>query len=181
MRNQQATTNQKNSGKIKRRDETPVHKAQQSPRILAGLHLDWHMFHQEGSKGQPNYYKAQHCNPMEKHFSWISLAYYSLSRPLFPIKSLALTAHVSPWTIHFYFVSVHSVHLCKLRYSGHYSDPNVMIWDWLTIMKTWFELSNNCVSGESLTLWDLQVALMVKNPPVKAGDLRDTGSIPGLA
>ena len=173
MWNQQATTNQKNSGKIKRREEIPVHKAQQPPRILlAGLHLDWHMFHQEGSKGKPNYHKAQHCNPMAEHFSWVSLPYYSPSRPLFPIKSLALTAHVSPWTIHFYFVSVHSVHLCKLRYSGHHSDPKG---------KTWFELSNNCVSVEPLTLWDFQVALMVKNPPANAGDLRDTGSIPGLA
>ena len=26
----------------------------------------------------------------------------------------------------------------------------------------------------------LQVALVVKNPPAKAGDVRDTGSIPGL-
>ena len=26
----------------------------------------------------------------------------------------------------------------------------------------------------------LQVALMVKNPPASAGDVRDTGSIPGL-
>ena len=27
--------------------------------------------------------------------------------------------------------------------------------------------------------WDSQLALMVKNPPAKAGDMRDTGSISG--
>ena len=29
-------------------------------------------------------------------------------------------------------------------------------------------------------LWSSQVALVVKNPPVNAGAVRDTGSIPGL-
>ena len=31
----------------------------------------------------------------------------------------------------------------------------------------------------SLSLWASQVALMVKNPPASAGDIRDAGSIPG--
>ena len=29
-------------------------------------------------------------------------------------------------------------------------------------------------------LWASQVVLVVKNPPAKAGDIRDTGSVPGL-
>ena len=29
-------------------------------------------------------------------------------------------------------------------------------------------------------IWASQVALVVKNPPASAGDLRDVGSIPGL-
>ena len=32
----------------------------------------------------------------------------------------------------------------------------------------------------SYVLWASQVVLVVKNPPVNAGDLRDMGSIPGL-
>ena len=32
----------------------------------------------------------------------------------------------------------------------------------------------------SLDSWGSQVALVVKNPPVNAGDVRDAGSIPGL-
>ena len=32
----------------------------------------------------------------------------------------------------------------------------------------------------SLLLWASQVALVVKNPPAKAGDLREEGSVPGL-
>ena len=31
----------------------------------------------------------------------------------------------------------------------------------------------------SLTLWASQVAQLVRNPPAKAGDTGDTGSIPG--
>ena len=33
-------------------------------------------------------------------FSWVPLPYYSPPGCPFPIKSLALSAHVSPWTIH---------------------------------------------------------------------------------
>ena len=29
-------------------------------------------------------------------------------------------------------------------------------------------------------MWDSQVALVVKNPPANAGDVRDEGSVPGL-
>ena len=36
--------NQKNSGKVKRREKTPVHISYQPPRILLpGIHLDWAM------------------------------------------------------------------------------------------------------------------------------------------
>jgi len=41
-------------------------------------------------------------NPITiKLFSWVPLPYYSLLGCLFPIKSLALSAHVSLWIIHF--------------------------------------------------------------------------------
>ena len=36
-----------------------------------------------------------------KQFSWVPLPYCSPPGCPFPIKSLALSAHVSPWTIHF--------------------------------------------------------------------------------
>ena len=35
-------------------------------------------------------------------FSWVPLPYCSPPRCPLPIKSLALSAHVSPWTIHFW-------------------------------------------------------------------------------
>ena len=34
-------------------------------------------------------------------------------------------------------------------------------------------------SGMRLNHWTSQMALVVKNPPANAGDIRDTGSIPG--
>ena len=37
----------------------------------------------------------------QEQFSWVSLPYCSPPGCPFPIKSLALSAHVSPWTIHF--------------------------------------------------------------------------------
>ena len=36
-----------------------------------------------------------------EQFSWVPLSYCSPPRCPFPVKSLALSAHVSPWTIHF--------------------------------------------------------------------------------
>ena len=48
-------------------------------------------------------------NPITKNpetvaelFSWVPLPYCSSPRCPFPIKSLALSAHMSPWTIHFW-------------------------------------------------------------------------------
>ena len=38
---------------------------------------------------------------MAEQFSWVPLPYCSPPGHLFPIKSLALSAYVSPWTIHF--------------------------------------------------------------------------------
>ena len=34
--------------------------------------------------------------------------------------------------------------------------------------------------GNYIPVWASQVALVVKNPPVNAGDVSDMGSIPGL-
>ena len=36
------------------------------------------------------------------------------------------------------------------------------------------------VKKKKSTSWASQVALVVKNPPANAGDIRDAGSIPGL-
>ena len=36
-----------------------------------------------------------------EQFSWVPLPYCSLSGHPFPMNSLALSAHVSPWSIHF--------------------------------------------------------------------------------
>ena len=37
-----------------------------------------------------------------------------------------------------------------------------------------------CVCWGAGSIWELQVAPVVRNPPANAGDTRDVGSIPGL-
>ena len=48
-----------------------------------------------------HHHKTQDCKPCSRMFSWVPLPYCSPPRCPFPVKSLALSAHVSPWTIHF--------------------------------------------------------------------------------
>ena len=45
--------------------------------------------------------KLKTSSHVAEQFSWVPLPYYSLLGCPFPIKSLALSAHVSLWTIHF--------------------------------------------------------------------------------
>src|SRR5574337_212525 len=45
--------------------------------------------------------KPETASHVAEHFSWVPLPYCSPPGCPFPIKSLALSAHVSPQTIHF--------------------------------------------------------------------------------
>ena len=45
--------------------------------------------------------KPETASHLTEQFSWVPLPYCFPPRCLFPIKSLALSTHVSPWTIHF--------------------------------------------------------------------------------
>ena len=45
--------------------------------------------------------KTETVSHMAEQFSWLPLHYFSPPGGPFPIKFLALPAHVSPWTIHF--------------------------------------------------------------------------------
>ena len=45
--------------------------------------------------------KTETVSHMAEQFSWLPLHYFSPPGCPFPIKFLALPAHVSPWTIHF--------------------------------------------------------------------------------
>ena len=45
--------------------------------------------------------KPKRARYVAELFSWVPLPYWSPPRCPFPTKSLALSAHVSPWTIHF--------------------------------------------------------------------------------
>ena len=45
--------------------------------------------------------KPETASHTAEQFSWVPLPYCSPPRRPFPIKYLALSAHVSPWTIHF--------------------------------------------------------------------------------
>ena len=46
--------------------------------------------------------KPETASHLTEPFSWVPLPYCSPPGCPFPIKSLALSAHVSPWTIHFW-------------------------------------------------------------------------------
>ena len=46
--------------------------------------------------------KPETASHEAEQFSWVPLPYCSSPGGPFPIKSLALSAHVSPWTIHFH-------------------------------------------------------------------------------
>ena len=48
--------------------------------------------------------KPEIASHMAEQFSWVSLPYYCPPGSPFPIKSLALSAHVSPQTIHFWLL-----------------------------------------------------------------------------
>ena len=92
--------------------ETP--RVRPPPRILlAGIHLGWAMWwvcHQEGlweslakdnPETNPITIKPKTASHVTELFSWVPLPYCSPPGCPFPIKSLALSARVSPWTIHF--------------------------------------------------------------------------------
>ena len=112
---EQATTNWKNSGEVKRREETPVHMSYQPRRTLhAGTHLGWVMLTPPGrtlsQKDWPEttwkltqHHKTWDCEPRGRAVLLGSLTLLlSTQAPLPNTKSLALSACVSPWTIHFW-------------------------------------------------------------------------------
>ena len=111
----QATTNQKNTGKVKRRKETLVYMSYQHPRILlAGLHLVWviacttrrypesEWLARDNPETNPITIKPETASHTAEQFSWVPLPCCSPPGCSFPITSLALSARVSPWTIHFW-------------------------------------------------------------------------------
>ena len=80
------------------------------PRILlSGIHLGWTrcappertLGQKDWLKTNPITIKPEAASHVAELFSWVPLPYCSPPRCSFPIKSLALSAHVSPWTIHF--------------------------------------------------------------------------------
>ena len=84
------------------------------PRILlSGIHLGWTRRAPPGrilesewlAKDNPETnaitIKPETASHVAELFSWVPLPHCSPPGCPFPIKSLALSAHVSPWTIHF--------------------------------------------------------------------------------
>ena len=53
--------------------------------------------------------KPKTARPMAEQFSWVPLPCCSLAGHTFPIKFLALSAHVSPWSIHFWVLEKSSL------------------------------------------------------------------------
>ena len=101
-------------GKVKRREETPVHMSYQPPRLLlAGIHLGWAVVRatrkdpesewlaRDNPETNPITLKPETVSYVAEQSSWIPLPSCSPPGRPFPIKSLAVSARVSPRTIHF--------------------------------------------------------------------------------
>ena len=83
------------------------------PRILfTDIHFSWAMHEppkdsesgwlaKDSLETNPITIKSETASHVAEQFSWVPLPYCSLPGCPFPIKSLALSAHVSPHTIHF--------------------------------------------------------------------------------
>ena len=84
------------------------------PRILlSGIHFGWtrhapprrtlesEWLAKDNRETNPITIKPETVSHVAELFSWVPLPYCSPPGHPFPIKSLALSAHVSPWTIHF--------------------------------------------------------------------------------
>ena len=102
------TTNWKSSGKVKRRHHMSDHLPESFS--LASILAEQGVHHQEGfwvrmigyrPEINPITIKPQTTSHMAEQFSWVPWPYCSPPGCPFPIKSLALSAHVSPRTIHF--------------------------------------------------------------------------------
>ena len=91
------------------------------PRILTGIHLGWTRCPPPGKHSEsewlakdnpetnPITIKTKTASHVTELFSWVPLPYCSPPGPPFPIKSLALSAHVSPRTIHFWLLDKNPV------------------------------------------------------------------------
>ena len=108
----------------------PVHMSYQPPRILLSrIHLGWAMCAPPGRIPSQNdrlettqkltnsiTIKSETASHMAEEFSWVPLTCCSPPRHSFPIKFLALSARVSPQTIHFWVLD-------KSTLSGSGRDP----------------------------------------------------------
>ena len=107
---EQATTNQKNLGKFQRKHQSlcPTNFPESSS--LESILTEQCLYQQEGpesewlSRDNPENNLTRDPKTVShgaEQFSWIPLHYCSPPTHPFPIKSLALSAHVPPQTIHF--------------------------------------------------------------------------------
>ena len=93
----------------KGRKETP--HVQPPLRILSGIRLGWtrhappgetQWLAKDNPETNPITVKPETASQVSELFSWVPLPSCSPPRCSFPIKFLALSTHVSPWTIHFW-------------------------------------------------------------------------------
>ena len=98
------------TGRVQERSKGDTTRVRPLPRIpLASIHLGWAMRKDSGLEWlakdhletNPITIKPETASHTAEQFSWIPLPYCSPPGCPFPIKSLALSAHVSPRTIHF--------------------------------------------------------------------------------
>ena len=126
--------------------------------------------------------KPETASHMAELFSWVPLPHCSPPGGTFPIKSLALSAHVSPQTIHFRLLDKSTV---SVPGRGPPSCNTAAASKLFQSCPTLCNPIDGSPPGPSLPgilqarvlEWlpfsSLQVALVVKNPPASVGDARD--------
>ena len=108
--NKPPPTNRKSSGKVKRRHHMSDHLPESF--CLASIWLnkacttrkdsDSEWLPKDNPETNPITIKPKTESHMAEQLSWLPLPYCSPPGCPFPIKSLALSAYVSPWTSHFW-------------------------------------------------------------------------------
>ena len=79
----------------------PSHPVSPSGRNLSQTKYGPNKIVRDNPKTNPLSVKPKTVSHVAEQFSWVPLRSCSPPRRPFPIKSFALSVHVSPWTIHF--------------------------------------------------------------------------------
>ena len=162
--------NWKNSGKVKRRHHMSDHLPESFSLASSWLNkacTTWKASESEwlakdNPKTSPIPIKPKTASHMAEQFSWVPLPYCSLPGCPFPIKSLTLSAHVSPQTIHFWVLDKSPISgpgrgppSCNI--ATHTSDGLAIYLILIISQFTWIQNSFRSIFFLYLELFDLYV------------------------